>query len=85
MGMQPSLNPESFLQLTWIQNTLNLHFESTYAKVRCSVSMDAQQIKKEEEPACGKVHDPAFKITENYFSGKITMQLFGEKWKLLVF
>ena len=30
-----------------------------------SVNVDALQ--RKEESACGKVHDPAFKITEIYF------------------
>ena len=42
------------------------YFESTYAKVHGSVSVDALQRKEAEESACGKVHDPAFKITEIY-------------------
>ena len=32
-----------------------------------SVTVDALQKKEAEESACGKVHDPAFKITEIYF------------------
>ena len=46
--------------------------KSTYAKVHGSVSVDAlQRTRKEtEESACGKVHDPAFKIIEIYFQEK---------------
>ena len=44
---------------------------STYAKVHGSVSVDALQRKETEESACGKVHDPAFKITEIYFQEKL--------------
>ena len=36
-----------------------------------SVSVDALQRKEAEESACGKVHDPAFKITEIYFQEKL--------------
>ena len=36
-----------------------------------SVSVDAVQRKETEELACGKVHDPAFKITEIYFQEKL--------------
>ena len=39
---------------------------STYAKV----SVDVLQRKEAEESACGKLHDPAFKITEIYFQEK---------------
>ena len=48
--------------------TLN---ESTYAKVHGSVSVDALQRQEAEESACGKEHDPAFKITEIYFQEKL--------------
>ena len=44
--------------------------KSTYAKEHGSGSVDALQRKEAEESACGKVHDPAFKI---YFQEKITM------------
>ena len=47
--------------------------KSTYAKVHGSVSVDALQRIEAEEPACGKVHDPACKITEIFFQ---------EKWKM---
>ena len=46
---------------------LKYNSKSTYAKVHGSVSVDALQRKETEEPACGKVHDPSFKITEIYF------------------
>ena len=36
-----------------------------------SVSVDALQRKEAEESACGKVHDPALKITEIYFQEKL--------------
>ena len=36
-----------------------------------SVSVDALQRKEAEESACGKVHDPAFKITKIYFQEKL--------------
>ena len=36
-----------------------------------SVSVDALQRKDTEESSCGKVHDPALKITEIYFQEKI--------------
>ena len=36
-----------------------------------SVSMGALQRKEAEESACGKVHDPALKITEIYFQEKL--------------
>ena len=36
-----------------------------------SVSVDALQRKEAEESACGKVRDPAFKITEIYFQEKL--------------
>ena len=45
--------------------------ESTYAKVHGSVSVNALQRKEAEESACGKMHDPAFKITEIYFQEKL--------------
>ena len=45
--------------------------KSTYAKVHGSVSVNTLHRKKAEESACGKVHDPAFKITEIYFQVKI--------------
>ena len=32
-----------------------------------SVSVDVLQRKEAEESACGKVHDPAFKITDFFF------------------
>ena len=44
--------------------------KSTYAKVHGSVSVDALYRNETEESACGKVHDPAFKITEIYFQEK---------------
>ena len=50
--------------------------ESTYAKVHGSVSVDALQRKEAEESACGKVHDPAFKITEIYFPEKLLCNFF---------
>ena len=40
-------------------------------KVHGSVSVDALQRKEAEEAACGNVHDPAFKITKNYFQEKL--------------
>ena len=46
-------------------------YKSTYAKVHGSVSVDALQRKEKEELACGKVHDPAFKVTEIYFQEKL--------------
>ena len=36
-----------------------------------SVSVDALQTKEAEESACGKGHDPAFKITGIYFQKKL--------------
>ena len=39
--------------------------------VHDSVSEDALQRIEAEESACGKVHDPAFKITEIYFQEKL--------------
>ena len=36
-----------------------------------SVSVDALQRKEAEESACGKVHDPALKITEIHFQEKL--------------
>ena len=36
-----------------------------------SVSVDVLQRKEAEESVCGKVHDPAFKITEIYFQEKL--------------
>ena len=57
---------------------------STYAKVHGSVSADALQRKEAEESACGKLHDPAFKITEIYFQEQL-LNFLGEKWKLLIF
>ena len=45
--------------------------KSTYAKVHDSDCVDALQRKGTEESACGKVHDPAFKITEIYFQEKL--------------
>ena len=35
------------------------------------VSVDALQRKEAEETACGKVHDPMFKITKIYFQEKL--------------
>ena len=35
------------------------------------VSVDALQRKEAEESACGKVHNPVFKITEIYFQEKL--------------
>ena len=46
-------------------------YESTYAKVHGSVSVDALQRKEAEKSACGKVHDPMFKSTETYFQEKL--------------
>ena len=45
----------------------NPYMKSTYAKVHGLVSVDALHRKEAEESVCGKVHDPAFKITEIYF------------------
>ena len=36
-----------------------------------SVSVAALQRKEADESTCGKVHDPAFKITEIYFQEKL--------------
>ena len=47
--------------------------KSTYTKVHGSVSVNALHRKEAEESACGKVHDPAFKITEIYFQEKKTL------------
>ena len=47
------------------------NMKSTYAKVHGSVSVDALQRKEAEEPACGKVHDPALTITEICFQEKL--------------
>ena len=52
---------------------------STYAKVHGSVSVDALQRKEAEESACGKLHDPAFKITEIYFQEQL-LNFF--RWKM---
>ena len=49
------------------QSLLEIKMKSTYAKVHGSVSVDALQRKEAEQSACGKVHDPALKITEIYF------------------
>ena len=51
-----------------------VHLFVSYAHVRSvhgSVSVDAMQRKEAEESACGKVHDPAFKINEIYFQEKL--------------
>ena len=53
--------------LHYVHFLMQMQGESTYAKVHGSVSVDALQRKETEESACGKVHDPAFKITEIYF------------------
>ena len=58
-------------RLIWVFAGRTCHFvgfvtmrrKSTYAKVHGSVSVDALQRKEAEESACGKVHEPAFKIT----------------------
>ena len=60
-------------------------FKLTFAKVHGSVSVDALQRKEAEESACGKVHDPAFKITEIYFQEKILGNFLVKKWKSLIF
>ena len=54
---------------------LQLTSEPTYAKVHGSVSVDALQRKESEESACGKVHDPVFKITGIYFQEKLLCNL----------
>ena len=51
-------------------SVINEH-QSNYAKVDGSVSVDALQRKEAEESACGKVHDPVFKITKIYFQEKL--------------
>ena len=60
---------------------------STYAKVHDSglVSVDELQRKEAEESACGKVHDPAFKITEIYFQEKLLCNFLVKKRKSLIF
>ena len=47
--------------------SMKSNLKSTYAEVHGSVRVDALQRKEAEESACGKVHDPAFKITEVLF------------------
>ena len=49
--------------------------QSTYAKVHGSVGVAALQRKEAEESACGKVHDPAFKITVINFQEKLLCNL----------
>ena len=44
--------------------------KSSYAKVH-DYRVDAQQRKEAEKSACGKAHDPAFKLTEIYFQEKL--------------
>ena len=51
--------------------SLRLLLSITYAKVHGSVSVDALQRKEAEESACGKVHEPAFKVTEIHFQEKL--------------
>ena len=46
-----------------------------------SVSVDALQRKEAEESACGKVHNPAFKITEIYFQENYYVS-FGVKMEI---
>ena len=36
-----------------------------------SIRVDALQRKEAEKSACGKLHDPAFKVTEIYFQEKL--------------
>ena len=43
-----------------------------------SVSVVAPQRKETEESACGKLHDPAFKITEIYFQEKLLCNILME-------
>ena len=49
----------------------NYNGQSIYAKVHGSVSVDALQRKEAEQSACGKMHDPTFKITEIYYQEKL--------------
>ena len=56
--------------------------KSTYAKVHGSVSVGAQQRKEKEESACGKVLDPAFKITEIYFQEKLLCNVLVKNGKM---
>ena len=60
--------------------TTNIH-KSTYARVQGSVSVDALQRKEAEETACGKVHDPAFKITKKKIQEKL-LSYFLEKMEI---
>ena len=41
-----------------------------------SVIVETLQRKEAEESVCGKVHDPAFKITEIYFQAKLLSNFF---------
>ena len=64
---------------------LKIYLKSTYAKVHSSVSLDALQRKEKEKSAFGKVHDPAFKITEiNFREILLCNFLVKNKWKLLI-
>ena len=45
--------------------------KSTYAKVHGSLSVNALQRKEAKESVCGKMHNPALKITEIYFQEKL--------------
>ena len=59
MGLSPTLSKVTLLIIFVNQLTL-----------KCSGSVDALQRKEAEESACGKVHEPAFKIIEIYFQEK---------------
>ena len=48
---------------TMDQRCIQMAFQSNFAKVHGSISVDALQRKESERSACGKLHDPAFKIT----------------------
>ena len=43
----------------------------TGTKMHGSVNVNALQRKEAEESACGKVHDPAFKITDFFFQEEL--------------
>ena len=58
-------------------------YKSTYAKVHGSVSVDALQRKEAEESACGKVHDPAFKLLKFIFRKKYYVTFWWKNTDLL--
>ena len=50
-----------------------------------SISVDALQRKEAEESAFGKLHDPAFKITEIYFQEKLLCNILLKNGNYLSF